>query len=82
MSNFIESLINGNLEDFRKNIQTALYAKAEEALNERKVDVSAALYSGEEQIEEELKGNQHKIDANKNGKIDAGDFKLLRKKKK
>lgn len=30
----------------------------------------------------ELKGNQHKIDANKNGKIDAHDFKLLRGKKK
>jgi hypothetical protein len=28
---------------------------------------------------EELKGNQHKIDKNKNGKIDAHDFKLLRK---
>jgi uncharacterized protein (DUF697 family) len=30
---------------------------------------------------EELKGNQHKIDANKNGKVDAHDFKLLRAKK-
>jgi len=30
---------------------------------------------------EQLKGNQHKIDANKNGKIDAHDFKLLRGKK-
>jgi len=30
--------------------------------------------------EEELKGNQHKIDKNKNGKIDSHDFKLLRKK--
>ena len=27
---------------------------------------------------EELKGNQHKIDANKNGRIDADDFKKLR----
>jgi len=32
-------------------------------------------------VAEELKGNQHKIDANKNNKIDAGDFKLLKKKK-
>ena len=31
---------------------------------------------------EELKGDQHKIDANKNGKIDGHDFKLLRSKKK
>ena len=29
-----------------------------------------------------LTGNQHEIDANKNGKVDAHDFKLLRKKKK
>jgi len=31
---------------------------------------------------EALKGNQHKIDANKNNKIDAHDFKLLRAGKK
>jgi hypothetical protein len=30
-------------------------------------------------MDEELKGNQHKIDKNKNNKIDAQDFKLLRK---
>ena len=32
-----------------------------------------------ESVEEALKGNQHKIDKNKNNKIDAHDFKLLRK---
>lgn len=31
---------------------------------------------------EELKGNQHKIDANKNGKVDGHDFKILRNAKK
>ena len=31
---------------------------------------------------EELKGNQHKIDKNKNNKIDAQDFKILRGEKK
>ncbi len=36
----------------------------------------------DEAVYEELKGNQHKIDANKNGKVDAHDFKLLRAKKK
>jgi hypothetical protein len=35
----------------------------------------------DEKVYEELKGSQHKIDANKNGKVDAHDFKLLRKKK-
>ena len=29
-----------------------------------------------------LKGNQKKLDLNKNKKIDKGDFKLLEKKKK
>jgi hypothetical protein len=32
-------------------------------------------------LNENLVGNQHKIDANKNGEIDAHDFKLLRRKK-
>jgi len=27
-----------------------------------------------------LKGNQSKLDANKNGKVDAEDFKMLKKK--
>ena len=35
----------------------------------------------EREVGEELKGNQKKIDANKNGKIDPEDFKLLRSKK-
>jgi len=43
----------------------------------KKDDMIAAI----EQIlqQEALKGNQHKIDKNKNNKIDAEDFKLLRK---
>lgn len=36
----------------------------------------------EEDLDEALKGNQHKIDANHNNKIDGQDFKLLRAKKK
>jgi hypothetical protein len=34
------------------------------------------------EMKEELKGNQDKIDANHNGKIDGQDFKILRGKKK
>ena len=51
-------------------------------------DVAAKILAGESEkqepkmLEEELKGDQHKIDANKNNKIDAHDFKLLRSKKK
>lgn len=33
----------------------------------------------ETEVQEELKGKQHKLDKNKNGKLDAHDFKLLRK---
>jgi hypothetical protein len=33
-------------------------------------------------VQEALIGNQHKIDHNKNNKIDAHDFKLMRSKKK
>ncbi len=50
-------------------------------------DAVAKILAGEsakqepKMLEEELKGNQHKIDANKNNKIDAHDFKLLRAKK-
>lgn len=32
-------------------------------------------------MKEELKGSQHKLDKNRNGKLDAHDFKLLRKMK-
>ena len=31
-------------------------------------------------MDEQLKGSQHKIDANKNGNVDAHEFKLLRSK--
>jgi hypothetical protein len=33
----------------------------------------------EQEVGEELKGDQTKIDKNKNGKIDSEDFKLLKK---
>ena len=32
-----------------------------------------------DEVDEELKGSQHKLDKNKNGKVDSHDFKLLRK---
>lgn len=36
----------------------------------------------DKEVKEELKGDQHKIDANKNQKIDAQDFAILKAKKK
>jgi len=38
--------------------------------------------SDKDMKKEELVGNQHKLDKNKNGKLDAHDFKLLRKEAK
>lgn len=52
----------------------------------RKISKDSAnriVYNNEEveELDEKLIGNQDKIDANKNGKLDAHDFKLLRSKK-
>ena len=52
--------------------------------NDKKLKIvsDAVLKIMEASMKEELKGNQHKIDANKNNKVDAHDFKLLRAGKK
>ena len=49
---------------------------------DRKKDRKGYNPGEDEEVYEALKGAQHKIDANKNGKVDAHDFHLLRKKKK
>ena len=47
------------------------------------IDETLSLFVEEvEQTDEALKGSQHKIDANKNGKVDGHDFKILRNQKK
>jgi hypothetical protein len=46
------------------------------------VDAVKSITEKKEMEKEELKGNQHKIDMNKNNKIDAHDFAILRSKKK
>lgn len=57
--------------------------KGKSAEKRRQMAIAAKLSNEEvEQTDEELKGDQHKIDANKNGKVDGHDFKLLRSKKK
>lgn len=59
-------------------------AKEEVAKNMFNTQECAECEEQNEEVEvanEALKGNQHKIDANKNGKIDAHDFKLLRGRK-
>lgn len=59
--------------------------KSDDYLHNRRKAISSAVKgkgTKETVTTEALVGNQHKIDANKNGKIDAHDFKLLRKGKK
>ncbi len=50
--------------------------------NEDLLKIASIEEMNKHQTDEKLVGNQHKIDANKNGKVDAHDFKLLRGKKK
>lgn len=40
--------------------------------------VTKSVAEAAKKVYEDLKGNQHKLDKNKNNKIDAHDFKLLR----
>ena len=56
--------------------------KKKKKVSEEEQQEDQEIKENEEKVEEELTGNQHKIDANKNGKIDAQDFKLLKKIKK
>ena len=57
--------------------------KSDDYLIKRRKAISANIRKEEvEEVDEALVGNQHKIDANKNGKIDSHDFKLLKKTKK
>jgi hypothetical protein len=53
--------------------------KGTKMLNDKLTQAVAEAYKKMKQ--EELKGDQHKIDANKNGEIDAHDFKILRGQK-
>jgi hypothetical protein len=52
------------------------------AEQQKQAQVETSKYSNFKPISEALKGNQHKIDANNNNKVDAHDFHLLRKGKK
>jgi len=53
-------------------------AKIKKVFNRRKFEKLLKIYGIKPSVKP-LVGNQHKIDANKNGKIDAEDFKKLRK---
>lgn len=71
----VQHILNNNLLEGKKIIHSSLYEKMGKLLEEKLVEFAPTIFN------EELKGKQHKIDANKNGKIDSEDFPLLRKKK-
>lgn len=79
--NMAKAKMGDVIKDFQDS--DAPQFKGKSAEKRRQMAIAAKLSNEEvEQTDEELKGNQHKIDANKNGKVDAHDFKLLRGKKK
>jgi hypothetical protein len=60
MSDFIQKLVNGDLESFRQEVFDTLYAKSGEALEARKIDIANSLYSEspEQQEEPELESEE------------------------
>jgi len=78
---------NDNIEA-EKLFNDILQTKIDALLDAAKTEVASSMFNTQEcadcdaEVNEALKGGQHKIDMNKNGKLDAMDFKMLRGKKK
>lgn len=80
----IDSLFDNNLEQFRNEVRAALFVKTGEYMQTAKQELASSMMNGNsEDVQEakELVGDQYRLDANENGRIDAGDFPLLRKTK-
>ena len=69
-------LDESRMKDLAMDMESLSHADFKKKHRRSKQQMQDALKS------EELKGNQHKIDANKNGKVDGHDFKILRNAKK
>lgn len=78
--NMAKAKMGDVIKDFKDSDAPQFKGKSDE--KRRQMAIAAKLSNEEVETNEELKGNQHKIDANKNGKVDGHDFKLLRSKKK
>jgi hypothetical protein len=76
----LAALLKEDLLEAKKLINESLLEKLGNALEQKLVDFAPTVFESQASSEG-LKGNQKKIDANKNGKIDGEDFKLLKKKK-
>lgn len=76
----LAALLKEDLLEAKKLINESLLEKLGNALEQKLVDFAPTVFESQASSEG-LKGNQKKLDANKNGKIDGEDFKLLKKKK-
>jgi len=75
---FMGSLIEGfEDEDFDDFLYCEEFDELDEATQEALINFINEKCASK--MKESLTGNQHKLDKNKNGKIDSHDFKLLRK---
>ena len=84
----IDSIQTGDTDRVETLFREIMNTKISDVLASNKEEVAKSMFNTNEcaeceaeEVDEALKGNQHKIDANKNGKVDAHDFKLLRAKK-
>jgi hypothetical protein len=69
-------LDEGRMKDLAMDMESLSHADFKKKHKRTKQEMQDSLKS------EELTGSQHKIDANKNGKVDGHDFKILRNAKK
>ena len=91
VANLIDAIDDGNNLEAQEIFNDLLQDRIDAILGIAKEEVAASMFNteecadceeqNEEVTNEALKGGQHKIDANKNGKVDAHDFKLLRGRK-
>ena len=84
----IDSIQTGDTDRVETLFREIMNTKISDVLASNKEEVAKSMFNTNEcadceaeEVDEALVGNQHKIDANKNGKVDGHDFKMLRKKK-
>lgn len=76
----LSALLKEDLIQAKKLINDNLMEKLGNALEQKLVEFAPTVFESQAS-HGGLKGKQHKLDTNKNGKIDGEDFKLLKKKK-
>lgn len=76
-----KTLVNLNDKQL-SDLHERIVVDADKLKSDPKLQALANDPNTEVEVKEELKGNQKKLDKNNNGKIDGGDFKILRGQKK